>query len=289
MQIPDDGPPRRKGYGGPSIRFGPGRATERHYAHPAIDTRRPVHIAFAAPWQNVIREDRIDSVDTITWRFPDDVSGGDTVVVVVEAREPTIVGLYVAQSDIGDHELHRIQAFDGVAVSAVQQRTSGSFPTAPGTLEAETAAPILAAIEAEALDATPWWELPHPCSSDVAREGARIGESWGCNACGRDRADPGYSPRFQGHIEARGFDGEPAEPVGVCPSCHDILHQPLGPTFDELMFSHRPACPQCRERRTFTVLSGMPIGPPPYGTRSVGCVVFDPPSQFSCGACGHEW
>ncbi|MBJ7291337.1 hypothetical protein [Williamsia sp.] len=170
---------------------------ERWYAYPAIDTRRPVHIAFAAPWQNVIREDRIESVDTITWNFPD-VSGGDTVVAVVEAREPTIVGLYVAQSDIGDHELLRIQAFDGVAVSAVQQRTTGSFPTAPRTLEDETAVTVLAAIEAEAVDPTQWWELPHPCSGDVAREGARIGESWGCNACGRDRClIPGTAPGFR--------------------------------------------------------------------------------------------
>ena len=75
----------------------------------------------------------------------------------------------------------------------------------------------------------------------------------------------------------------------MCPSCHDILHQPLGPTLDRLMFSHRPPCPRCSARQTFKLMMGFPPGPPPYGTELGGCVIGPDISSYVCQACTFMW
>ncbi len=256
-----------------------------------IDPHRPVHVVFAAPWEAVSRNRDTGEEDRTWWSFPDHVTDGDTVVTVVDAREPAIIDVSVLRMDSDDDwdlapaEPH---LFEAIAVAAIEKRVGFSFSIDPRTLHRTEGAAVLKAVDAESTSPTPWYELPNSCSGADRLDTTREGRLWGCTACGRDW-EGGFRPRHQQHVSAGWpFDAED-EPVVVCPSCHDILHQPLGPTFDELMFSHRPACPRCDARRTYKRLMGMPPGPPPYGTIAGGCVVTGEDDRFLCGVCDHGW
>jgi hypothetical protein len=250
---------------------------------------RPVHVAVATPWTAFRRG---GDTGEARWDMPDGVETGDTVVTLVHAHEWAVA--CVSVSGDGGGGLHDVDPYlpDGAALTAVERRVRVTVPRSPATLPARDAAALLAAIRAEAEAPTPWHDLDDTCDRVRDEDALRTTHLWGCRGCGRDTRRR-YSPRFETHVVPRSPDDwlrDDAGAVGVCPSCHDILHQPLGPTVDELMFSNRPACPECGEHQAFSILRGFPPGPPPHGTRLYGCSITDMDmTRWVCGACETEW
>ncbi|MGU3292481.1 hypothetical protein [Williamsia sp. M5A3_1d] len=250
-----------------------------------------MHIVFAAPWQSIDSHGSGRTTDETWWTFPDDVADGDTVVTVVQGREAAVLGVSVLRmgNDEDDRDLDTAEprVSTPLAAAAITRRAGTAVTVEPRSLHRTEGAAVIAAIAAENTSPTPWFALPSPCA-DVDTMGVdSMDSSWGCNGCGREWARK-TGPRLQRQRMVDEPFGDLRD-VALCPSCHDIVHQPLGPSFDELMFSNRPACPACHEQRTFWVLRGMPVGPPPYGTIAAGCVVMGDDPTRHCGACGHEW
>ncbi|WP_143690469.1 hypothetical protein [Williamsia sterculiae] len=216
----------------------------------------------------------------------------DTVITIVEARDWAVASVSVWWAMTGEPAtLHHVGpiAREGVSLGAIESHMQTTLPRRPETLSSDLGAALLEALRAE-VDAPTSWRTTSP-ECDAPRSDA-IGEAeiWGCRCCGRDR-DAQFAPRFESHAEHSGADWVHSEKgVGVCPSCHDILHQPLAPTVDELMFSNRPQCPRCREKQALHLILGMPPGPPPHGAVAGGCVIMDGHMpDWVCGACGEEW
>ncbi|WP_299575167.1 hypothetical protein [uncultured Williamsia sp.] len=258
---------------------------------PEIDPSRPLHIAIAEPWTAFQRG--ADATD-VSWDLPDGIEVGDAVVTLVDAREWAVARVSVWTEMNGEGALHHVGPHlpDGASLEAVERRVAVSIPRRTGTLASSDAAALTAGIRAEADSPTPWRDLDNACDrahDDDAIQKARL---WGCGGCGRDTSRR-FAPRFETHVGAhRPDDWSPADSgaVGVCPSCHDILHQPLGPTVEELMFSNRPACPECGEHQAFSILRGFPPGPPPFGTSLRGCDITDMDvTRWVCGVCDTEW
>ncbi|WP_020108640.1 hypothetical protein [Nocardia sp. 348MFTsu5.1] len=254
---------------------------------PANAAEVPCHVVLAEPWSASAIE-----ADETWWSFPDGVADGDLVITVAHARVPAI--LQVAELWLDDNEgwgLNTVEPYVpiGIAIAALERRLGTRFSTEPRTLPVGVTADVLAAITSEDATPTPWSSLPHRCLDADDSKLVQNDQFWGCNACGAYAASR-YRPRLQAHREPRGNDPQFSGALAVCPSCHDILHQPLGPTFDELMFSYRPSCPRCDAKQTFKLLMGMPPGPPPYGTHSGGCAISAPDiPSYICQACNFEW
>jgi hypothetical protein len=216
------------------------------------------------------------------------------VVTLVDAREWAVARVSVWTEVNGEGALHHVGPSlpDGASLVAVERRVGISVPRRAETLPSHDAAAFIAGIRAEAESPTLWRDLDDACDLAHNDDALRTARLWGCRGCGRDTGR-GFVPRFQTHVGARRPDEwllEDSGVVAVCPSCHDILHQPLGPTVDELMFSNRPACPECGEHQAFSILRGFPAGPPPYGTRLYGCSITDADmTHWVCGSCAAEW
>ncbi|WP_045820854.1 hypothetical protein [Williamsia herbipolensis] len=258
---------------------------------PTVDPHRPVHVVFAAPWQSIDRHGPGRTTDETWWTFPDDVADGDTVVTVVQGREAAVLGVSVLRmgTDPDDWDLEPADPIvsEPLSAAAISRRAGTAVTVDPRSLHHTEGAAVIAAIEGECDAPTPWFALPSPCADVDTMGVSAVESSWGCTGCGRRWAGK-TSPRLQRHKTVE----VPYDDIGwvaLCPSCHDIVHQPLGPSVDELMFGNRPACPACNEHRTFRVLWGMPASPPPYGTVGAGCVVMGDTPTRRCGACGHEW
>jgi len=244
----------------------------------------PVHVVLVEPWPSVEDEDA-------SWTFPDGATNGDRVITVANARMPAILKVSELWMENENWDLTPIKPlfWNGIAVAALEQRLGGPFSLEPRTLPTHAAADVLSAIAAEVEAPTLWSALPHNCLDGRDAEVLGHAGPWGCNACGRDE-DASYEPCLQVHREHRSDDRPFDDAYAVCPSCHDILHQPLGPTFDQLMFSHRPACPRCSAKQTFKLMMGMPPGPPPYGTHAGGCVIVGPDiPSYVCQICSFRW
>lgn len=250
----------------------------------------PVHVVLAEPW-SAAADDADEAAEAWYW-FPDKVADGDKVITVLNAREPAVLNvrrLWIEDEETWGFISAEPYVWSGIAIAALELRLGGQFLTEPRTLSSQVAMDVLRAIQAEADFPTPWTTLPHHCLDPRQSEVIQQAQSWGCNACGSDGESP-YRPRLQAHTEPGAEDWPFGDAYAVCPSCHDILHQPLGPTFDELMFSHRPPCPQCEANQTFKLMMGMPPGPPPYGTHAGGCVIMGPDiPSYVCQACTFEW
>lgn len=254
---------------------------------PEIDPSRPLHIAIAEPWTAFQRG--ADPAEVV-WDLPDGIEVGDAVITLVDAREWAVARVSVWSEMNGEGALHHVAPHlpDGASLAAVERREGIRVPRRAETLASRDAAALVAGIRAEADSPTLWRDLDIAC----ARDAPRTAHLWGCRGCGRDSSRR-FAPRFETHVVVRTPDdwllGDSGA-EGVCPSCHDILHQPLGPTVDELMFSNRPACPECGEHQAFSILRGFPAGPPPYGTRLYGCSITDADmTHWVCGACDSEW
>lgn len=260
-------------------------------AEPEIDPTRPVHIAIAEPVTAFHSED--DDVEA-RWEMPIGIEAGDTVITLAEAREWAVARVSVWTVSAGTGQLHHVdpELPEGASLTAAEKRVRVDVPRSPGTLLARDGAALLAAIRAEADAPTPWRELDDACDRANGDEATRMARLWGCRGCGRDTSRR-FAPRFETHVVTLSPDDWPSEEsrvVGVCPSCHDILHQPLGPTIGELMFSNRPPCPKCGKYQAFTILRGFPPGPPPHGTVLHGCDITNVNrSRWVCGACDAEW
>ena len=256
-------------------------------AEPAIDPMRPVHVAVAEPVTAFHSE---GDVDEARWDMPHGIDDGDTVVTLAHARGWAVARVSV-RTESALHDVDPTLPM-GASLAAVERRARISVPRSPGTLPAPDAGALLAAIRAEAEAPTPWRDLDDSCDRTHDAEALRTAHFWACRGCGLDTSRR-FTPRFEAHVAPglpNEFSWDSPGAVGVCPSCHDILHQPLAPTVDELMFSNRPACPECGERQAFSILRGFPAGPPPYGTRLYGCSITDMDmTRWVCGACETEW
>jgi hypothetical protein len=177
----------------------------------------------------------------------------------------------------------------GVAVTAVERRTRSAVPRTPTTVDAGWADLFFAAVAAESISPTPWHQLDHRCAGTQLTEyDATIARTWGCNTCGRDPRTE-YTPRFEAHCTGMRLDPRINLDItiAVCPSCHEILHQPLAPTATELMYGFRPSCPQCGARRA-DIVAVSHDAPLPIGVATSHAPADELP-DFICGDCGHEW
>ncbi|GAA2053524.1 hypothetical protein [Williamsia deligens] len=239
----------------------------------------------------VVRE-----ADAVRYDLPMSVEVGHRVIGVVASANWAIEGVYdVVTSDrrrdgvsltVGDPVVPHC----GVAIAAVEQRARRTFPRHFATPAVERAAAYIAAIEAETISPTPWHRVDHRCAGErLTLHDAAVARTWGCNTCGRDPSTE-YAPRFEAHRTDIELDPriDLGITIAVCPSCHEILHQPLAPTVDELMYGLRPACPECGARHADIVSVADTSVPAP-----VGVIAFsgthDPAPDFVCGSCGHEW
>ena len=246
----------------------------------------PVHVVLAEVPPGTAHDD-----DESWYTFPDGAADGDLVILVAEARQPAVLDvrtLWIEDDDNWGFSSAQPHVGDGIAMAALEHRLDEHFPIEPRTLTNQAAAGVLGAIAAEVASPTPWTALPHRCLDPRDSEVVQAARSWGCNACGGDAESP-YRPRLQVHREPDVKDWPFHESIAVCPSCHDILHQPLGPAFEQLMFSHRPPCPRCSARQTFKLMMGFPPGAPPYGTELGGCVIGPDISSYVCQACQLSW
>ena len=178
----------------------------------------------------------------------------------------------------------------GVSVAAVEARARRAIPRVTTTVEVGWADLMMAAIRAEAVSPTPWYRIDHRCAGeDLTADDASIARTWGCNTCGRDPRTE-FTPRFEAHCTGIRIDAriDLDITIAVCPSCHEILHQPLAPTASELMYGLRPSCPRCAAQHADIVTVDHCDAPLP-----IGVVASSSPSDhvpdFHCGNCGHEW
>lgn len=246
----------------------------------------PVHVVLADAMSGIPDVD-----DETYYTFPEGTADGDLIVLVAVARQPAVLDvrvLWMEDDNNWGFSSAEPHVWDRIAMAALERRLDGHFATEPRTLPPQVAADVLNAIAAEVASPTPWTSLPHPCLDPRDSEIVQAAQSCGCNACAGSDESP-YKPRLEVHREEPGNDWSFQEAFAVCPSCHDILHQPLGPTFDELMFSHRPACPRCGAQQAFKLMMGMQLGPPPYGTQLGGCVIRPDMPSYICQACSFEW
>lgn len=246
----------------------------------------PVHVVLAEVPPGTTHDD-----DDSWYSFPDGTADGDLVILVADARQSAVLDvrtLWIEDDDNWGFSSAEPHIWDGIAMAALERRLDGHFAIEPRTLSTQAATDVLSAIAAEVASPTPWTALPHRCLDPRESEVIQAQRFWGCNACGGDDESP-YRPRLQVHREPDAKDWPFHKSMAVCPSCHDILHQPSGPTFNELMFSHRPPCPRCSARQTFKLMMGFPPGAPPYGTELGGCVIGSDISSYVCQACQFSW
>ncbi len=228
--------------------------------------------------------------------IPMRVEPGERVIGVVATDTWAIDGVY----DVIDGDLRRDRVrlvmsdipvpHRGVAVAAVERRARCALPREFTTLGVEWATRILDAVRAEVISPTQWYRIDHRCANEeLTATDAATARLWGCCMCGRD-PDTEYTPHFEGHLT-----GERLDPtinlvlvVVVCPSCHDILHQPLAPDVREMMYGLRPPCPRCDARHANLVASQQSWPPLPIGVAASSAPEEELP-DFQCGSCGHEW
>ncbi|GAA1899255.1 hypothetical protein LX12_002018 [Williamsia serinedens] len=239
----------------------------------------------------LVREPDDDGYDLPGW-----VEVGERVVGLVATGLWAVDGVY----DVVDGDRRRdgpnLSPTDpfvdhcGVSLFAVEARVRRALPRTITTLEVGLADLTIAAIRAETISPTRWYRVDHSCASEgVTAYDAAIARTWGCNTCGRDPRTE-FTPRFEAHriglrIDAR-IDLDIS--IAVCPSCHEILHQPLAPTAAELMYGLRPSCPGCGARHADIVTVNHSDAPLPIGVTTSSAPPGEMP-DFVCGSCGHEW
>ncbi|MEH3155400.1 MAG: hypothetical protein PGN29_08635 [Gordonia paraffinivorans] len=251
--------------------------------NPSTDWARPTHV--------LVRE-RSDPGFTI----PGWVEVGDRVIGLVATDLWAIDGVYDVVGGArrrSDAELRGSEpAVDhcGVSLTAVEARARRALPRNMTTLHGAHADLVIAAIRCESISPTPWYRVDHRCSGrELTAYDASIARVWGCNTCGRDPRTE-YTPRFGAH--ATGLRIDPRIDlditIAVCPSCHDILHQPIAPTASELMYGMRPSCPRCGARHADLVTVNHADAPLPIGVVASPSLSDHVP-DFHCGVCDHEW
>lgn len=258
-----------------------------------------VHIGAAVPWRQLLNaygpDDNAPIAD-LTWDIPADYAAGDLLVVTTDSPVPAIYTVEVFISDVDDAWSVDTDEYSGVfdgglSIAAVEAHLGDVLPAAPATLGQEFGERVLRAIEEEATSRTPWRSLDERGCRE-AEQVRQTSDEWTpfyCACCGRDFDDvgPAQAHTLIEHDEIEFFG---ARHIVVCGECHDILHEPVGPSAEELLFRHRPLCPRCSAERTFDVLHGMPAGPPGPATLLAGCVIVFPiVDEFHCSACEYEW
>ncbi len=277
-------------------------------------TRAPrVHLCRLSP-----RRDALDSyfaLDHIAdaahplWEMPAQYESGDTVIIVVPAREPMILNIETLTSSSADRGCDTEDSAgaetDGISVPAIEQRMGEPMPTAPATLDPDYAQRWMAAYDAERSEPTPW-QLRDTTGCAATRlqhddTGVDIVGAAQCLCC-----DTGPSAAVSGHespsvLEVHLCNDEDAADMGmfprpglavrVCARCHAQLHEPYGPTVMDILFVQRPPCPECSRHQALRLMWGMPPTPPPPGTIAAGCTPGDDGAlpDYRCRHCGHTW
>ena len=272
-----------------------------------------VHLGSVSPWREAFDSyyghDDASVSSQPEYDIPADWQPGDLLVVITQARVPTVVHIHTLVH--GSHSPDQFLTQDysdkywtGVSLPAVELRLGTSLPEAPATLDSSLGRRLLHAIEAEDRHPTPWYVTDDSeCTQsppDLRRQmrdnspGPRT-----CSCCARDmRPHPLHAAaRGIGWHQPQPQEGDDdvplnTDPSPVCETCHAILHAPFGPSPMELLYSFRPACPSCGERAANLIMRGMPAGPPPPGTVLFGCCLSGDASDYTvfiCAACGHEW
>lgn len=239
----------------------------------------------------LVREPADDGFEVPGW-----VEVGERVVGLVATDMWAIDGVYdVVAGDLrrAGPQLKVVEPFVnhcGVSLVAVERRIRRALPRSIETLQVGWADLALSAIRAETISATPWHQIDHRCvGAELSAYDAAIARTWGCNTCGRDPQTE-YAPRFESHRTGMRIDPriDLNILIAVCPSCHEILHQPLAPTAIELMYGLRPECPRCGARRADIVTVDHSDAPLPIGVTASSAPPDEIP-DFVCGDCGHEW
>ncbi|MBT0566195.1 hypothetical protein [Williamsia sp. CHRR-6] len=227
------------------------------------------------------------------YELPPRVQVGHTVIGMLATSTWAIEGVYLATAGLNGVDLTLTEPLVphcGVSVPALELRMREPVPRVANTPHPQWANRMLAAIAAEVISPTPWYRLDHSCA------GHHLGEydlltarTWGCNTCGRDPATE-YAPRFEAH--ATGMRLDPSIDlditIAVCPSCHEILHQPIAPSVNELMYGLRPECPQCGDRQADVVTLNTAL-PAPVGVIALAELNPAEAPDFVCRHCHHQW
>ncbi|WP_299575128.1 hypothetical protein [uncultured Williamsia sp.] len=228
--------------------------------------------------------------------IPSWIEVGNRVIGVVATHLWAIDGVYELVSPELRRTTPTLQAIEpfvdhcGVSVPAVEARVRRALPRFTATLEVGWADLTIAAVRAETVSPTPWHRVDQSCAADSLTDyDAAIARTWGCNMCGRDPRTE-FTPRFEAHRTGMRIDAriDLDITVAVCPSCHEILHQPLAPTASELMYGLRPPCPSCAARHADVVAVNHSDAPLPIGVTASSAPPDEVP-DFHCGNCGHEW
>ncbi|AZZ79702.1 hypothetical protein QEN35_16815 [Gordonia alkanivorans] len=256
--------------------------------------RRRVHLVGVAPWRQAVDfyynpDDDLD-LDDLGFTFPARWAAGD-LFVIVTTDSPASAVVVVEEThhdstgpDSYDQYLGPFD--DGLSVRAVERRLGTPLPSAPATLDTASSERLIAAISAEEKSPTPWRELDERgcvAHSEPVEPYSR------CACCGKwADEEPVLVHHLLVDIQELEFFGY--GPIVVCLTCHDLLHRPLAPSSDDLMFGFRPLCPRCSAIRTCQVDRGFPAGPPGPGTLLAGCDRYDPVTfEYRCGSCEYEW
>ncbi|MGZ8178842.1 hypothetical protein ACXVUM_13015 [Williamsia sp. SKLECPSW1] len=230
------------------------------------------------------------------YEIPGWVELGERVIGLVATDTWAIDGVYdVAASERRRHGSRLVPVAPfvdhcGVSLPAVERRMRRAMPRSVTTLEVGWADLTVSAIRAETISPTPWHRVDHRCATrELTEYDAVIARTWGCNTCGRDPRTE-YTPRFEAHCVGLRIDPriDLDITVAVCPSCHEILHQPLAPSATELMYGLRPECPNCGARHADIVTVNHADAPLPIGVTTSTLPPNESP-DFVCGACGHGW
>lgn len=260
----------------------------------------PVHVVVGSPWRDALADVRGENRRLrAQWRVPAGAAEGDVALLVVEARGRAVIGVTTLRQLTRGLVPGRASQLLPLGVSTVGvARRLGRYPLGRvGTLSAATAAAVLGAVTDEQVHPTPWvladdGPCTEPRTSWVPRRHYRLE----CAVCGTEQeqtAHPAAVAGFDEHV-VRDDDGDLCDGMGsltVCAACHAVLHSPLGPSVEELVFAHREQCPNptCGVRRTWVWAHGMPAGPPPLGVHLGGCTVDVFSLPLSCDACGLAW
>lgn len=247
------------------------------------------------PWvtpTHILVRERTDA----SFVVPSWVDVSDRVIGVVATQTWAIDGVYqVVGGELrrSAPSLKTVEPFVdhcGVSLTAVEARVRRALPRTTTTLEVGVADLTIAAIRAETISPTPWYRVDYSCAQHGLTEyDAAIARIWGCNTCGRDPRTE-LTPRFEAHRTGLRIDPriDLDITIAVCPSCHEILHQPLAPTAAELMYGLRPSCPGCGARHADIVTVNHSDAPLPIGVTTSSAPPGEMP-DFVCGSCGHEW
>lgn len=232
-----------------------------------------------------------------THAVPPRVQPGDRVIGVVATALWAIDGVYEVVTGLRRRDSLHLRPTTptvdprGVSLTAVEARIRRVVPRAATTLDPVLADLAITAIGLETVSPTPWYRVDHSCERHSLTENdMTVARAWGCTTCGRDPHTE-YAPRFAAHALGLRIDSriDLDITIAVCPSCHEILHQPLAPTARELMYGLRPGCPRCGSRHADVVTVDHADLPLPIGVAAFTGSIEGTPPDFRCGACRHEW